>query len=52
MERVANEQRPGIVLSWGPKVVAAAANLKGPFPVLTPEGGNGQRKIWTWEWTS
>jgi peptide/nickel transport system substrate-binding protein len=52
MERVVNEQRPGIVLYYAPKVIGMSANLKGVPQVLTPEGQNGARKIWTWEWTA
>jgi len=52
MERIASEQLPGIVLYWIPKVVPHAAALKGVVQALTPEGQNGARKIWTWEWAA
>ena len=35
-----------------PKVVPHAAALKGVVQALTPEGQNGARKMWTWEWAA
>jgi hypothetical protein len=52
MERVARDKMPGVLLYWVPKVIAYSAQLKGIPKILTPEGQNQQRKIWSWEWAA